>query len=328
MSDAESDVELTLVAKDYDHLAPLACGDVAVEGVALTLDRDTPNALDRTLADPSIEAGELSFSRHLIRLANGDRSFVGIPAFLTRGFRQRCFFVPPDSDLDDLASLAGARVGTNEWPATGNTWSRAALRERGVSIDSIDWWVGPPDDPDYELRPQGDLPSNVRMADSGRTLLGMLRDGELDALMCPYPPAGFYGEDGPVVRLLPDYRAAERAYYRRTGVYPAHHVVGVRRAVFERDPDVVRRLYEALERSKQAFQQSRRRLNDTTPWLRAEIEETVELMGEDWHPYGVDPNRHVIETLCREEYEQGLIDERLDPDTVFEEFEEVMGGSV
>jgi len=320
-----SNTELTMVTKDYDHVAPLACGDVDVKGIDLIHERDTPNALGRTLNDPSIDVGEMSFSRHLIRLANGDRSIVGIPVFPTRGFRERCFFVLEDSELQDLTDLAGKRVGTNEWPATGNTWSRAVLRERGVSIDSINWSVGPVEDPNASPRSQGDLPDYVQQTGSDQFLVQMLHDGTLDAMMVPLPPRGLYDESDPLVRLFPDYRRVEKGYYRRTNVYPVHHLIGIRREVFERDPWVAQRIYEAMDRSKRLWQQNRRRLTDTTTWLLTEIEETMELIGEDWLPYGIESNRHAIEVLCEEEHAQGLIDEPIDPDTVFTEYEEQVG---
>lgn len=321
-----STTTLTVMIKDYDHVQPLAAGDVAVDGIEIDLVRDTEGALGRTLNDESVDVGELSFSRHLIRLAEGDRSFVGIPVFPTRGFRERCFFVLDDSPLDEITDLRGARVGTNEWPATGNTWTRAAMRERGVDVDDLDWWVGPVEDPDYPMRPHGELPSNVHWAESGRTLLDMLHEGELDALMVPLPPEGLYDDDDPLVRLYPDYREVERGYYERTGIHPAHHLVGIRREVFERDPSIARSLFDAFEESKAQWHARCRRLNDTTPWLQAEIEETTELIGRDWLPYGVEANRVEIEALCREEYEQGLIDEPLDPDTVFREWRELTNG--
>lgn len=320
-----AEVSLTVLIKDYDHVAPLAAGDVAVPDIDLHLDRDTEGALDRTLNDESIEVGELSFMRHVLRLAEGDRSFVGIPVFPTQRFRERCFYTRRDTGIDTLAGLAGRRIGTNEWPATGNTWSRAVLRDRGVSIDSIDWTVGPVDDPDYPMRPQGELPSNVRMAEDGRTLREMLLADELDALMCPLPPEGFYEPEDPVVRVRRDYRVAEREYYKRTGIYPPHHLMGIRREVFEEHPWIAERLYDAFEESKDRWLQSRRRLTDTVPWLLPEIEETVALFGEDWLPYGVEPKRQEIAKLCTEAHEQGFTEERLDPESVFAEYEEAIG---
>lgn len=138
------DVRMTLVMKDYDYVAPLACGDVVADGIALRLDRRTPMA--RVLADPGIEAGELSLSHYLIRTAAGDRTFVGVPVFAYRAFRHRCFFVRRGSTLETLPDLEGRRVGTNSYPDTGNTWSRAALREAGVRLERIDWTYGPIDD--------------------------------------------------------------------------------------------------------------------------------------------------------------------------------------
>ena len=44
----------------------------------------------------------------------------------------------------------------------------------------------------------------------------------------------------------------------------------------------------------------------TLPWQIAEVESTKELMGEDYWPYGVEPNRKALETLMRYSCEQGL----------------------
>jgi len=314
-----SKLQITVVLKDYDHLAPLACGDVVAEGIALRLDRDTAGAVDRVRTDPSIQVGELSFSKHLGRLSQGDRSWVGIPVFPTRAFRHRCFFVRRDSGLSSFKDLAGKRIGTNGWPDTGNTWSRALLREQGVRIDEIRWWVGSVEGPPSG-RPIVNLPPFVREAEKGRALRQMLLDGQLDALMCPQPPSGFYAPDSPFTRLIPAYRQAEQEYYRRTRIYPTHHIVGIRRELFEREPWIAQSIYKALDGSKNRWQASRRALAETTPWVLADIEEATALIGEDWWPNGIEANRHVIQALCEEEIAQGLVSQPIDPDSVFAEF--------
>jgi 4,5-dihydroxyphthalate decarboxylase len=318
-----STLTVTLVIKDYDHLAPLAAGDVVAEDLDLRLDRDTPGALDRTLDDPSVQVGELSFARHLARLSQDDHEFVGIPIFPTRAFRQRCFFVRRDSNLRDLKDLAGKRIGTNEWPATGNTWSRALLREQGVDIEGISWVVGSVDG-GYSARSQGDLPPHVRENSSDRPLRDLLVAGELDALMCPTPPKGFYDADSPIVRLIPDYRRAEQEYCRRTGIYPAHHIVGIRRELFEREPWVARSIYLALDESKNRWQASRRRLADTSPWLLADLEDVTSMLGADFQPSGVEPNRKMVQALCDELDATGLLAKPLAEASVFADFEKVM----
>jgi len=311
-------LSMTLVMKNYDYLAPLACGDVTAEGLDLTLRRDTARALD-WIDDPSVHAGELSLSKHIQRLASGDRSLVGVPFFAYRAFRQRCFFVRRDSGLRAFRDLDGKRVGTNDWHATGNTWSRAILRDAGVTLAGMRWWVGSVDG--APSRGRGALPPHAQYVAGGRTLLAMLLGGELDALMCPSPPKGFYAADSPVVRLVPDYTRAEREYYLRTGIYPLQHIVGVRRQAFARDPWAAASLYGALERSKASWQASRRGLAETLPWTLAEIEDATALMGEDWHPNGVAANRKMIQAFLDEEVAQGLIAQPLSVEALFSECE-------
>jgi 4,5-dihydroxyphthalate decarboxylase len=314
-----------MVAYNYDHLAPLACGDVAPEGIDLDLDRTSP--MVQFLVGSAFEAGEMSFGQYLIRLSQGERAFVGLPVFVNREFCHRCFFVPRHSPLHSLHDLEGRRVGTNAWPDTGNTWSRATLRDEGVRLDRIRWWVGPYNEPAYDSfgnRPRVALPPNVERLAAGRTLLDMLLAGELDALMYPVPPPGFYAADSPLVRLLPDYRRTERAWAQRAGFCPGHHIVALRRDLFEREPWVAPSLYHALEQSRQKWQEARWDLSDTSPWLLPDLEDAAGLLGRDWRPYGVEPNRRMIQTLCDEELAQGLISEPLDPAALFADFERAM----
>ena len=107
-------------------------------------------------------------------------------------------------------------------------------------------------------------------------------------------------------------------------IYPAHHTIGLRRGVFERTPQVAVSLYRALDQARVLWQQRRLFMAELTPWILADIEETASLMGADWQPNGVSPNRKVIAALCDEEHAQGLIARPLDPATVFADFDAVM----
>jgi len=40
-------------------------------------------------------------------------------------------------------------------------------------------------------------------------------------------------------------------------------------------------------------------------------------MGEDWWPYGLEPNRKVLDTFLRYHHEQGLSKRRLQPEELF-----------
>ena len=319
-----ADLALTCAIKDYDHIAPLRAGDLKPEGIALRFDFG-PDVLNRVITLPDVQVGELSFGRYLIRIASSDRSIVGLPIFTTCLFRHRCFYVRRDSPLTSLADLAGTRVGTNEWPATGNTWARAALREQGVEIEGIRWSVGMVDAPSVGSV-KDPLPGYVTPAPAGRSLREMLLAGELDALMVAYPPDGFYSPDSPIRRLIPDWVQAEKEYFARVGYIPAHHVMGVKRELFEQHPWVVKSLYDAFDRSKQLWQENRLKLTDTTPWILAEIEEARRVVGRDWQPYGLARNREVIAGLCAEQYAQGLVETPFDPSAAFADFERIVPG--
>lgn len=311
-------ISATLIAKDYGYLAPLALGDIRIEGFDISVDRDTEHAIDRTLRDPEVLIGESSISRHVARTANGDTTWVAIPFFLMRAFRHRCFFVRKDSPATSFQDLIGKRVGTDNWMASGNTWSRAAMREQGVDLDQLDWICGPIDGTPQN-RPQGNLPPNASPSPAGAVLSAMLRDGELDALMCPDVPAGFYSTDSPFRRLFPNFRDVESAYYARTGMWPGLHLTVIRRSLFESEPAIAQAVFTALEASRQAWVTERLYLNET-PWMLEELESSASQLGEDWGRNGITPTVEMVDHFCRESYEQNLIPEKVDSTQLFAEF--------
>jgi 4,5-dihydroxyphthalate decarboxylase len=312
---------ITLLTRNYAYVQPLATGDVRPAGIDLHLIRSW-DALPRVAANSAdVHGGEASFGRYMLGLAAGDRTLVGLPIFIMRGFRQRCFFVRRDSPLRELTDLRGTRVGINEWPASGNTWARALLREQDVDIGSIRWLVGQVS-VGYKPVPNDALPPGVdRQQD--RMLVDMLADGDIEALVCPWPPAGFYEPESPVRRLYPDFARVEQAYFQRTGIYPGHHVIVLRRDLVEAHPEVVASVYAAFEEARQATEAGFRAITEILPWLLAEIELDTRVFGQDLHPYGVEPNRRMIEAFCTEQFAQGLTRERFDPARAFADFEQL-----
>lgn len=316
-------IGVTIATRDYDFVAPLALGDVAPDGVDLRLLRSF-EALRHFADDPEMEGGEASFSQYLRRLASGDHSLVGLPVFIMREFRHRCFFVRRDSDMADLSDLAGARIGTDNWGASGNTWSRALLRAAGVALDRIRWFVGPvnPGDTPADTR---SLPRGVSATPGGRPLGEMLPAGDLDALMCPWPPRGFDEPHAGIRRLFRDYRTVEHEYYRRTGIFPGHHVIVLRRAFFDRHPGTAVPIFRAFVRARERAEHNHRVLHETSPWVLADLEDQTALMGRDFHPYGYRANQAMVAAFCEEQFAQGLIPDPMNPDVLFADFESLPG---
>jgi len=53
------------------------------------------------------------------------------------------------------------------------------------------------------------------------------------------------------------------------------------------------------------------------PWLNAHVEDTVREMGEDFWPYGLQPNVETLQTFLRYHHEQGLSKRLVKPEELF-----------
>ena len=53
------------------------------------------------------------------------------------------------------------------------------------------------------------------------------------------------------------------------------------------------------------------------PWMIQHIEEAESLLGSDFWPYGLDGNRHNLETFLRYHHEQGLSPRLVSPEELF-----------
>jgi 4,5-dihydroxyphthalate decarboxylase len=113
-----------------------------------------------------------------------------------------------------------------------------------------------------------------------------------------------------VQRLFPDYRAAERDYFRKTGIYPIMHAVGIRRDVHDKNSWLAASVFKAFAQAKRIADAE---FAETTalkiglPWVNAEYDETRAVMGDDFWSYGINAaNRKTLEAMARYSYEQGL----------------------
>jgi len=117
-----------------------------------------------------------------------------------------------------------------------------------------------------------------------------------------------------------DYRAAEQAYYRETGIYPLMHAVGIRTSLLERHPWMAAHLYNAFARAKEIAVADFEKLSAlalTLPWIEAEYRATQAVLGTDIWPYGVAANRKAIDTLCRYLHEQGFTSRLMRTENLF-----------
>jgi len=125
--------------------------------------------------------------------------------------------------------------------------------------------------------------------------------------------------------LYENYRSAEQDYYRRTRLFPAHHLVVLKRALVEAHPWVVPPLYAAFRAARARSEANHRVLHESSPWLLADLEEQTRVMRPGFQADGYRENRAMVAAFCVEQHAQGLIPAPLDPDALFAEFERLTG---
>jgi len=314
--------EIALACDLNDRTRDLATGAVEPTGIDLNfLDFEVEETFWRMLKHQEFDAAEMSMSSFMMARDQGWPELVGIPAYPSRFFRHSCVFINSDAGIDEPADLKGKRVGVPEYQITASMMVRGMLQdEYGVRPSDMTWFHGGEEEGGREEKLTLDLPEDVELngLPAGETLSEMLESGDLDALVTARAPSSF---DGDVVeRLFPDFRRVEREYYEKTGIFPIMHCVVVRQDIYDEKPWVAKELYKAFERSKQHFLERIGKMYELDvglPWAIAELEETRELMGWDFWPYGVEANRELLETMTRYSHEQGLTKERLEVDELF-----------
>jgi 4,5-dihydroxyphthalate decarboxylase len=123
-----------------------------------------------------------------------------------------------------------------------------------------------------------------------------------------------------VSRLFDEPLPAELAYFEKTKIFPAMHVVAIKRSLVEKNPCLPMAVFEAFA---QAQNIARERLFDSAalstmlPWQLEALLFTEKRMGRDYWPVGFANNRAMLELIIRYMHEDGLIREQRSPESLF-----------
>ncbi len=319
-----SKLKLTLACWDYDRTRALADGSVQPDGIDLNyLNLHVEETFFRMLRHREFDVAEMSLSSYCMALARGDTRFIAIPVFPSRFFRHSCIFVSAKSGVRAPADLAGKRIGCPEYQMTALVWIRGTLQdEYGVDAAGMRYFIGGEEEPGRDEKLKLELPDkfSVTRIGAGQTLAAMIAEGEIDALYTARIPSTFRTRPSAVARLFENYVDVERAYYRKTGIFPIMHTVVLRRDVYEANPWIARSLFKAFNEAKARVLENlytTSALTTMLPWQIAHVEDVRREMGEDWWPYGFAPNQQVLDTFLRYHHEQGLSKRKLQPEELF-----------
>ena len=314
---------LTIAINDYDHVRDLLTGRVEAEGIELTaLNFVVEEIFYRFVNFREWDISEISMGKYVSLRAGGDDSVIAIPVFPSRVFRHSGIYVSGKSNVRAPAELRGKRVGVPEWSQTAVVYMTGLLAEEyGIPLSEIEWVQAGVNEAGRTETANLEIPDGVRLVRSAdKTLDSMLRSGELDAALSAHPPRGFTAGDGTVRRLFPNYPELERAYFRKTGIFPIMHTIALRRAAYDRNRWIAMNLLEAFERAKA---RSLARLGEITtsriplPWLPTSTAAIQYLMGADFWPYGLEGSRKTLEAFLRFAHRQGVCKRLLSVDELF-----------
>jgi len=317
-------LQLSLACWDYDRTRALADGSVRPEGIDLIYHNlYVEETFFRMLRNREFDAAEMSLSSYCVSLMKEDPAFIAIPVFPSRFFRHSCIFVSAKSGIREPSELAGKRIGVPEYQMTAPVWIRGILQdEYGVDPASCEYFTGGEEEPGRDEKLKLDLPEKFRLKPIGpkQTLARMIADGELDAMHTARAPSTFAAQPDAVKRLFENFVEVEKAYYRKTKIFPIMHTVVMRRELYRANRWIAQSLCKAfVQAQRRTYDQLATTMALTTmlPWQAAHVEEARRELGENWWPYGLELNRHVLETFLRYHHEQGLSKRRLKAEELF-----------
>jgi 4,5-dihydroxyphthalate decarboxylase len=320
-----SRLSITIASWDYDRVRALTDGRVRVEGCdANYVTMPVEELFERAFFHGEFEVAEIGFSPFLIALSRGPTPYVAVPVFLSRMFRHSAAYIRNDRGIEGPADLRGKRIGVPEYQMSAVMWFRGYLQDEfGIQPKDINWVQAGLENPGRRDKFPLNLPDGFPLTSRNDvSLSAMLADGELDGVMSARRPSCFVSGHPKVRRLFPDYRSAERDYFRRTGIFPIMHALGIRRDIYDKNRWLAASLYKAFLKAKRLADAE---FVETTalkiglPWITAEYEATTKVMGQDFWSYGVDANRKTLAIMARYSYEQGLAVRLVDVDEMFAE---------
>lgn len=318
-----SKLQLSIALGDYDRTRALLDGSVQIDGVdpvCMTLSPE--ETFFRAFRGLEFDISELSFSSYLVKHSRGECPYIAVPVFLSRAFRHTSIYVRKDR-IKKPEDLKGKRIGLPEYQLTAHVWARAVLEDDfGVKPSDVQWVRGGIDTPGRPEKIKLQLPPDVRLenAPEGVTISEMLDRGDIDGFIAPRPPSGAALKNPNVGWLFDDPTATAKDYYRRTGVFPIMHVVGIKKALAAQHPWLPGAVLKAFTQAKAVALE---KLADTSatkvtlPFVEEQLKAARDAMGEDYWSYGVAPNIRTLETFVRHHHSQGLSGRLMKVDELF-----------
>ena len=272
---------------------------------------DIPVLVDgfrRMVRGLEFDISEMAITTYICARAHGTR-MTALPIFLVRAFHHGAIMVNTKAGILTPKDLEGKRVGVNRgYTVTTGVWARSVLQdEHGVDLSKITWVLSG-DEHVADYRP----PANVVPIEPGRKMGEMLTTGELAAAI------GIEVDHADVRPLIPHALDAGLAALRARGHYPINHLMVVKDEVLAAHPDLAVDMFNTFAAAKRVYLRRLESGQIDQPTTIDEMHRRVMAITGDPLPYGIAPNRRVIEELIGHALTQGIINRPVTVDELFE----------
>ena len=225
-----------------------------------------------------------------------------------RAFHHGAILYNTKSGVRTPKDLEGKRVGVNRgYTVTTGVWARGILQqEYGVDLSKVTWVLSG-DEHVAEYRP----PPNVVPIEKGKKMADMLASGELAAAI------GIDVDSPDVKPLIPNALEAGLAALRQRGHYPINHLIVVKDELLVAHPDLAADIFGAFAEAKRLYIERLKAGQIAQPTAVDKLHQKVMEITGDPLPYGVEPNRRVLEELIQNAVTQRIIDRPIAVEELF-----------
>lgn len=254
-------------------------------------------AFRRMVRGAEFDICEMAITTYICARACG-KPMTAIPVFLVRAFHHGAILVNAKAGISSPKDLEGKRVGVNRgYTVTTGVWARGILQQQyGVDLAKITWVLSG-DEHVAEYRP----PSNVVPIEPGKKMEDMLAAGELVAAI------GLDAKSADIRPLIPNALEAGLAALRQSGHYPINHTVVIRNELIAAHPELAADVFDAFARAKRVYIDRLTAGQIAKPTEVDTVHRRVMEITGDPLPYGIGPNRKVLEELIAHAMKQGII---------------------
>ena len=304
------EINLKTVTRSQGNNQALKDGIVQPYGFSFDFE-EVPVLIDafrRMVRALEFDVSEMALTTYLCARAHGKR-FTALPIFLVRAFHHGAIVYNTKVGIHSPKDLEGRRVGVNRgYTVTTGLWARSVLQNQyGVDLNKITWVLSG-DEHVAEYRP----PANVMPIEAGWKMADMLASGELAAAI------GIEADSPDVAQLIPDAEEAGFEALRQSGHYPINHLIVVKDDVLEAHPKLAAQIFHAFAEAKNLYMQRLRNSQIDKPSAADEVYRRVmQITGTDPLPYGIAPNRQMLEQAVQSALAQKIITQPVEIDALF-----------